>query len=593
MAGPDHPVKFPAFHGSRGKDKLSSTSLSPKTLQSHAEGITSTRLYRVQTVLCFRPERSGLPPSNSQLLHRLWDVAVIGAGMGGGFTAHALAKAGHDVLLIDYGNEDIAPPVSTKVSSHQEDRLSESKWPTMSAIEVDGVMNRCYPPFGAGVGGSTNLYAAALERFDRLDIDVHSDSTHPTGGWPITYSELLPYYEEAERMLHVAGTHDPFAADRGSYIQPPPALGPCDAHFVDFFERNGLHPYRLHVGIRYKPGCDECLGRLCHKTCRADVRSVLAESSKKPTIMARSEVLKLEALPDQVTRATVRRDNEQIQIQARVFVLAAGAIHSPKLLLRSRNEYWPGGLANRSGLVGRNLMFHAIQTFALWPNQRLAGTGPRKSIAFRDFYRVGSQRCGSVQSTGFELGYGGLLVHLYNLFDQGRWSRLRTVRPLLRIPAAVATKVLGPGTIFVCIIEDMPYLENRVVIDDNEADGVIIKYTIKKELRDRVAYFRELLAERLKDRRLVFLSQNIELNFGHPCGTCVMSNDPSTGVVDRDCRAHGITNLFITDASFMPTSAATNPSLTIAANALRVAGKIDRVLRDSKLSGSCATFHQA
>ena len=129
-----------------------------------------------------------------------------------------------------------------------------------------------------------------------------------------------------------------------------------------------------------------------------------------------------------------------------------------------------------------------------------------------------------------------------------------------------------------CIIEDMPYPENRVVIDDDEVDGVLIKYTIKQELRDRITRFREILAERLKDRRLIFLSRDVELNFGHPCGTCVMSDDPSTGVVDRNCRAHGIANLFITDASFMPTSAATNPSLTIAANALRVAGKIDRIL---------------
>ena len=529
-------------------------------------------------MLCFWPGRSGLPRTNSQHEHRLWDVAIIGAGMGGGFTAQALAEAGHDVLLIDYGNEDISSPGGTQLPGDQESRLSECKWPTMSTFEVDGVMNRSYPPFGAGVGGSTNLYAAALERFARLDIDSQPDSPHPTGGWPISYSELLPYYEEAEQMLHVAGTHDPFAADRGSHIQQPPPLGPCDAHFVEFFERNGLHPYRLHVGIRYRPGCDECLGRLCYKNCRADVRSVLAESARKPTVMARSEVVKLEALQDQVTRAIVVRDNQQIEIQARVFVLAAGAIHSPKLLLRSKSSHWPEGLANRSGLVGRNLMFHVIQTFALWPNKRLPSTGPRKSLSFRDFYQLGGERCGSVQSTGFEFGYGGLLVHFYDRFDHGRLRRLRIVRPLLRIPAAVSNRISGPGTIFVCIIEDMPYPENRVVIDDREADGVRITYTIKKELRDRTSRFRELLTERLKDRRLVFLSRDVELNFGHPCGTCVMSNDPSTGVVDRDCRAHGIANLFITDASFMPTSAATNPSLTIAANALRVAGKIDRIL---------------
>jgi choline dehydrogenase-like flavoprotein len=541
-------------------------------------------------MLFFGQEMPGLPRSNKRDEHRLWDAVVIGAGMGGGFTAQALAEAGHDVLLIDYGNEDISPPGHNDLSSTQESRLSKSKWPTMSAFEVDGVMTRCYPPFGAGVGGSTNLYAAALERFDRCDIDAQADSPRPTGGWPISYSELLPYYQEAEQKLHVAGTHDPLAADFGRHVRVPPPLGPCDEHFVDFFEGSGLHPYRLHVGIRYRPGCDECLGRLCYNSCRADVRSVLAESNKKPTILARSEVLKLEALPDRVTRAVVLRDHEQIEIRARIFVLAAGAIHSPKLLLRSKNDHWPEGLANRSALVGRNLMFHATQTFALWPDTRLDGTGPRKSLAFRDFYEVGGQRFGSVQSTGFALGYGELLMHLYERFDHGGLRRLRMLRPLLRIPAAVGTKMFGPGTIFVCIIEDKPYPENRVMIDDNEPDGIRIQYTIKKELRDRTARFRQLLTQRLKDRRLAFLSRDVELNFGHPCGTCVMSHDPSTGVVDRDCRAHGVANLFITDASFMPTSAATNPSLTIAANALRVASTIDRILANSRnLMGATQT----
>ena len=252
----------------------------------------------------------------------------------------------------------------------------------MSAFEVDGVINRCYPPFGVGIGGSTNLYAAALERFDDRDIDSQPDSPHPTGGWPISYDELLPYYEKAERMLHVCGTPDPLNARCFNHISDTAATGTLDADFLQFFQKSGMHPYRLHVGIRYRPGCDECLGRLCYKDCRADVRSVLAESQNKPTIMARSEVVRLEATPDRVTRAIVLQGDKQITIQAKVFVLAAGAIHTPKLLLRSKNDHWPDGLANRSGLVGRNLMFHAIQTFALWPSKRLAGTGPRKSSRF-------------------------------------------------------------------------------------------------------------------------------------------------------------------------------------------------------------------
>ena len=150
--------------------------------------------------------------------------------------------------------------------------------------------------------------------------------------------------------------------------------------------------------------------------------------------------------------------------------------------------------------------------------------------------------------------------------------------PLLRIPALLPPRRLGRGTIFVCIIEDMPYPENRVVLDDNEADGVSMKYTIKRGIATPDCSLSRALDRTAQGRRLVFLSRDVELNFGHPCGTCVMSNDPSTGVVDRDCRAHGIANLFITDASFMPTSAATNPSLTIAANALRVADKIHQSL---------------
>jgi choline dehydrogenase-like flavoprotein len=498
--------------------------------------------------------------------------------MGGGFTARALAEAGHDVLLIERGIEEKSPPGGNEISDEPEARLAGSRWPALSAFEVDGVVNRCYAPFGSGVGGSTNWYAAALERFSDLDIDSLPNVPHPTGGWPVSYQEFLPYYEQAERMLHVAGTMDPLSAHGASHLLEPPPLGSFDTDFARLFQNNGLHPYRLHVGIRYLPGCDECLGRLCQKNCRADVRSVLAESPKKPTIMARSEVVRLESTPDHVKWAIVAQGGEQVKIQAKVFVLAAGAIHTPKLLLMSKNDHWPNGLANHSDLVGRNLMFHANQNFAIWPSEKVPNSGPRKSICFRDFYYADGERCGCVQSTGFELGYGEFLMHLYQRFDHDAPSYLRLFRPFLRIPAAMTIKRFGRGTIFVNLIEDLPYPENRVVLKEDEADGVSLKYNIKSELRERASLLRRLLTDRLKGRRLIFLTKDIELNFGHPCGTCVMSNDPATGVVDRNCRANGIANLFITDASFMPTSAAINPSLTVAANALRVSAAIDRTL---------------
>jgi choline dehydrogenase-like flavoprotein len=521
-----------------------------------------------------------LPKLDLQDYSGLWDVVIIGAGLGGGVTARALADSGYDVLLIERGHEELSSLRVHSDTDHSDHLLAQGKWPTVSAFEVDGVLKRWLGPFGSGIGGSTNLYAAALERFERHDMDTLPDLPHPTDGWPISYQGFLPYYEQAERMMHVAGTADPLNADDVRHLREPPPLGPPETDFFDFFEKRGMHPYRLHVGIRYRPGCDECIGRQCQKDCKADVRSVLAGGRKQPTILARTEVLRLESSPDCVTAAVLLRGEAQITVQAKVFILAAGAIHTPKLLLDSRSEHWPDGLANRSGLVGRNLMFHAMQRLAIWPSRRLAGSGPRKSIGFRDLYRVNGERFGSVQSTGFEVEYGDLLVHFYRVFDHSAFRRLRIIRPLLRIPAALAVLLFGCGTLFSCLIEDLPYPDNRVLIDENEADRVRIVYTIKDELRDRVTRFRNLLTERLGKSRMFFLSHDVELNFGHPCGTCVMGDDPATSVVDRDCRAHGLANLFIADASFMPTSGATNPALTIAANALRVSDAIHRALEE-------------
>ena len=113
--------------------------------------------------------------------------------MGGGFLARALADAGHDVLLVERGNEKLSAPSSDLASENPEKRLTESRWPNSSTFQINGDTSRFYPPLGSGVGGSANWYAAALERFEEIDLDSRPESAHPTGGWPkaVLY-EILP-----------------------------------------------------------------------------------------------------------------------------------------------------------------------------------------------------------------------------------------------------------------------------------------------------------------------------------------------------------------------------------------------------------------
>jgi choline dehydrogenase-like flavoprotein len=234
-------------------------------------------------------------------------------------------------------------------------------------------------------------------------------------------------------------------------------------------------------------------------------------------------------------------------------------------------------------MVGRNLMFHAVQRFVMWSTRKLPSTGPRKSISFRDFYLYQGERLGSVQSSGFEAGYGDLLMHFYSVFDRSRLRKLRLLRPFLRIPAMLAIKIFGRGTIFNCCLEDFPYPDNRVVLDPEQDDGIRMQYTVREELKYRNQRFHEMLKKHLDPRRTIFSAPVVDLNFSHACGTCVMGDDPTKSVVDRNGKAHGIDNLYIADASFMPTSAAINPSLTVAANALRVADAIKAAFAKSIL----------
>lgn len=518
----------------------------------------------------------------------LWDVVVIGAGMGGATLGHALAAAGRRVLFLEKGHGAFPAPQPFGVQFEDAAaRLDAGHWPAKVTAVVDGRASTVFAPLGCGSGGSSTLYAATLERLERDDVEPAPGSGWPA--WPIRFDELRDYYARAEALYRVVGTADPLSPEDDPALPAPPPASEVDDVLAAHFGVAGLHPYRLHVGIGYRPGCGECGGRPCDRACKMDANAAcLAPAIRQHGAVLRNdcEVVRLDAGLTCVEAVECREGAARLRVRGRMVVLAAGAYRSPALLLASFNPRWPRGLANESGQVGRNLMFHATEMFAGWPMDKALTTGPRKTIGLRDFYRVDGERFGSFQSTGLDADYGAILHIMRDRFDRGILRGIKPLRALLRIPARVAAWLLGTATVFALLIEDRAHPDNRIVFDAADPGRIHIEYTIPDELRRRVAKVRRLVRRRLGLRHVLPLQAEVQLNLGHPCGTCRAGHDPATSVVDADCKAHGLDNLYVVDASFMPTSGGANPSLTIAANALRVAEAIR--LRLDAMDARCA-----
>lgn len=507
-----------------------------------------------------------------------WDAIVMGAGMGGAATAFALAEAGQRVLVIERGKGEMAQ--SAQVSKHIEDpeeRLAIGRWPTQLSGKVDGRAFDFFAPLGAGMGGSTALYASALDRFRASDF---APRPHPEGGtleWPVSFDEFTPFYERAEEMLEVAGSADPLEPTNQTNLRDPRPMEPRDAFLYERLEKIGLHPYRLHSGYRHVEGCGPCLGRVCLKDCKRHAGNSFLDpaiATGRVAVLAETEVLKIDAGPDQVTGVRIRKNAQELTLTAPHYVLAAGTYFSPVLLLKSTSDAWPNGLGNQNDQVGRNLMFHTGRSLAIWAKRGLKQNGPGKTIVFRDLYECESGKFGEVQSTGAEAAYGNVVYALRQMLATSRFSRVPLLWHLARIPAFAAAKMLGNAAIFELIMEDLPYADNRIVLDADAPAGMRFEYQIRDELRTRFDTYSRTLSKRLGGVPHMWLNHGVSLNYGHPMGTCRIGTDPANSVAGSDGRVHGVKNLTIADGSFMPSAGGTNPSLTIAAHGLRIGGLI-------------------
>jgi choline dehydrogenase-like flavoprotein len=513
----------------------------------------------------------------SEVCGRDWDIAVIGAGLGGGTAGRRLVEMGFSVLFLEKGpfaEKEISDPATNRSA------LERQFWEPVIHGEINEQHYRFENTIGSGVGGSSLFYAATLERPERSDIEDSEERPHPTGGWPVAYDDFIPYFAKVERRFFVRGTDDPLGA-HSSTLLPPTPLRQADTLMFDAFKHNGLHPYQVHVALRDAEGCLHCFGRTCPRSCKMDGRTagvLPALAAGDCAVLDRCTVLALRGEPSRITHLDVERGGEHATIRAKRYILAAGGFGSPKLLLASASNYWPAGCGNSSGLVGRNLMFHLLESIAIWPGRRVAPSGPSKALTLRDLYYNDGKRYGVLQSSGLDAGYEEVLHAFRQKYAGSLVGPEGALRKIANLPVWLAVTYLGVAKVYRAIIEDLPYECNRVQYDPSDSSKISFKYTVHQELRDRRQDFRDMMTSRLK-LPMMFLTGDIELDLSHTCGTLRFGSDANRSVLNSNCRMHDLVNLYVADASFMPTSCGVNPSLLTAANAMRVADAVGADLK--------------
>lgn len=509
---------------------------------------------------------------------RQWDVLVVGAGMGGAAAAWALARAGWSVLVVERGPDHRANPAAIRgrmlaepLPGEDASALAEGGRDPDPLLLDDGRHRFLHHPFlGTGSGGSSALYGTALERFHAEDLEPRAchrdgDLSELPESWPFPLSELQPWYSIAENRLGVVGG-EPLYPDQLA------ALSPANANLAARLLARGLPMTRLRIGDQDDGSRGVTQGMLCPHGRKNDAaRAFLhpAQDIHGAVLLDRCRVLGLDLGGRGVDAVVAERAGQRLRLRARTVIIAAGALRTPALLLdagvRMRTD--------RSGWVGRGLMRHFVDLHALRVGRGL-GPSAGKELACDRWYCADGLKLGTVQSFG-PLPPPATLVQSLRVAAIEERRRLPAAalaigRPLVELALA---RVFDGCVLLASIVEDLPYRDNRVELG---VDGTItVRYHLHPEAIRRIAAMRALLAKAFAGLpvRLIPAAEDLR-RLAHACGTCRAGDDPTASVVDRWCRCHGLDNLHIVDSSWMPSSGGTNPGLTIAANALRVAAHL-------------------
>ena len=516
-------------------------------------------------------------------MNQSYDVIIIGSGAGGGTLARKLASSGKKILILERGDWLKREKENWNVESVFIDQryISKETWYDKEGKDFQ-------PQVHYFVGGATKMNGAALYRLRKEDFGElkHYDGISPA--WPIPYEEMEPYYTEAEEIYEVHGergtdpTEPPASAP---YPCPPVSNEPRIQELYDKLKKAGYNPFPAPCAILLNEKnraysrcirCNTCDGFPCLVHAKADAEIIGVRPALKfpnVTLIRNAKVVKLNTNPEgnSVKEVVVEIDNKLESILGDIIVVSCGAANSAKLLLLSANDKHQKGLANGSDQVGRNYMCHnsqAVLALSLEPNP----THFQKTIALNDFY-FGME--------GFSFPMGNI-----QMIGKTHGEMFKGERPLetALVPKVFLNKLAEHSVDFWLTTEDLPDPNNRITL--NKSGDIVLNYTFNNQVPKQKLF--DKLKSMLNDLgmqpdflipRNFYLKSDIPIaGVAHQSGTCRFGKDSKTSVLNTNCRAHELDNLYIVDTSFFPSIGAVNPSLTAMANALRVGDHLLKLL---------------
>ncbi|MEM1368042.1 MAG: GMC family oxidoreductase [Cyanobacteria bacterium P01_H01_bin.15] len=486
-----------------------------------------------------------------------YDFIIIGTGAGGGTLAYKLAPTGKKILILERGEfMPLEEQNRSNVDIFKRDSYrAGEQW-------YDDAGEPFSPQMNYAVGGNTKIYGSVLQRFREKDFEEVQHQNGISPEWCVKYDEFEPFYSEAEQLYKVHGDSDNDPTEPAHSQNYPYVAIDQDPQVEAVFNaiaNQQLHPSRLPLGLTRETD---------DPTNDSEVSGIqLALNYENVTLKTGAQVVTLHTNPSgQVIKGVQVQINQKPYLfSANIVILACGAVNSAALLLRSQNEKHPQGLANSSGLVGRNLMKSLITSVVQLTNKENSGDF-LKTVCINDYYWGEPEfpyPMGQIQNSG------GLLSDIIFAEAPPMLSVLAKFMPGAGLKR-LATHSIG----WWAQTEDLPDPENRVVVNGNKLS---VKYQRNNfEAHDRLVYrWFEVLKAIEKDspdfqRRNHPRGEMPIQVMANQCGSCRFGEDPTTSVLDRHCRTHDIKNLYVVDSSFFPSNTASSPCLTIIANALRV-----------------------